>query len=61
MRAREVISKLLENGFKLVSQKGSHVKFRKGPLTTIVPVHGGKDIRIGTIRSIEKQTGIKLL
>jgi len=26
-----------------------------------IPVHGSKDIQIGLIKAIEKQTGVKLL
>lgn len=27
---KDVVTMLLENGFELVGQKGSHMKFRKG-------------------------------
>lgn len=43
------------------SQRGSHVKMKKGKKKTIVPIHGNKDLPLGTIRGIEKQTGEKIL
>lgn len=61
MRAREIIKKLKENGWSQESQKGSHVKMKKDGMMTIVPDHGGKDVPKGTVRAIEKQTGVKLL
>jgi predicted RNA binding protein YcfA (HicA-like mRNA interferase family) len=45
----------------MVSQNGSHLKLKKNGTMTIVPVHKGKDIPLGTLRQIQKQTGVKLL
>lgn len=59
MTAKEVVRKLKAAGFEEVSQSGSHLKLRKGERTTIVPIHRG-DIKIGTLRQIEKQTGVVL-
>ncbi len=61
MRAREIIKKLKENGWDQESQKGSHIKMKKAGKMTIVPDHGGKDVPKGTVKAIEKQTGVKLL
>jgi predicted RNA binding protein YcfA (HicA-like mRNA interferase family) len=51
---------LKSDGWAKVGQKGSHVQFKhptkKGRVT--VP-HPQKDIPIGTLRSIEKQAGLK--
>ncbi len=59
---REVKRKLEAAGFEEVSQKGSHIKFAKssdeGTLTTIVPRH--REITIGTLASILRQTGISV-
>ena len=58
--AREII-KLLENdGWREVSQNGSHKKFRHDikPGVVIVPMHGG-DLKIGTQNNIMKQAGMK--
>ncbi len=35
--SRKLISDLIEAGFELVSIKGSHHKYRKGPVSVIVP------------------------
>ena len=61
MKSADVISILQKDGWYEVAKKGSHVQF-KHPLTkgrTTVP-HPRRDIPIGTLRSIEKQSGLKL-
>lgn len=60
MNAKEVIKILKENGFMKKSQKGSHEKYIKDDKTVIVPIHGKKDVPIGTIKSIEIQSDVKL-
>ena len=61
MNSREVIKILQQNGWYEVTQKGSHKQFkhttRKGRVT--VP-HPKRDIPTGTLKSIEKQAGVKL-
>jgi len=59
--SREIIAKLLADGWQRVGQKGSHVQFKHPvkPGRVTVP-HPEKDIPVGTLRSIEKQAGIKL-
>ncbi|MFB2982197.1 type II toxin-antitoxin system HicA family toxin [Microseira sp. BLCC-F43] len=54
MTAREVESILSQYGFQLISQKGSHRKWRNEllGLQVIVPEHRGKTLPIGTLRSI---------
>lgn len=54
--AKEVLKILKDNGFIEKSQKGSHIKLinSKGNIV-IVPVHI-KDIPIGTLRSIIRQS-----
>jgi predicted RNA binding protein YcfA (HicA-like mRNA interferase family) len=59
MNAKELLKILKTNGFEKISQKGSHLKLSNGERITIVPIHGTKDIPIGTLKSIEKQTGLK--
>ena len=56
--AKSVISYLKDNGFEVISQKGSHVKLSDGINTVIVPNHGSKDIAIGTLKSIWRQSGL---
>jgi predicted RNA binding protein YcfA (HicA-like mRNA interferase family) len=61
MRSADVISALQKDGWYEVARKGSHVQF-KHPLKkgrTTVP-HPQRDVPIGTLRSIEKQSGLKL-
>jgi predicted RNA binding protein YcfA (HicA-like mRNA interferase family) len=61
MRSTDVISALKADGWFQVAQKGSHVQFKhrtkRGRVT--VP-HPKKDVPIGTLRSIEQQSGLKL-
>jgi predicted RNA binding protein YcfA (HicA-like mRNA interferase family) len=51
----DAVERILERyGFELVSQKGSHRKWRNidRHLQTIVPYHKGRDLPIGTLRNI---------
>lgn len=56
---KKVIKELEVNGWVLVGQKGSHMKFKKGNKTCIVPNHKG-DIPKGTLSQIVRSTGIKV-
>ncbi len=56
--SKEIVKVLQKRGFIYVSQKGSHVKFRKlgkKTLTVIVPANK-KEIPYGTFRSILRQS-----
>ena len=53
---RDIVKRLEAVGFKLVSIRGSHHKFGKGPITVIAP-HPKKDLPVGTARSIARQVG----
>jgi predicted RNA binding protein YcfA (HicA-like mRNA interferase family) len=61
MNTREIIKRLREDGWYEVNHVGSHEQFKhptkKGRVT--VP-HPNRDLPIGTLRSIEKQAGIRL-
>jgi predicted RNA binding protein YcfA (HicA-like mRNA interferase family) len=61
MNSQEIIKALVRDGWTLVGQKGSHVQFKHPtkPGRATVP-HPKKDVPIGTLRSIEKQSGLKL-
>jgi len=61
MQSREIIKRLTADGWRKVAQKGSHVQFKHPtkPGRVTVP-HPKRDIPIGTLRSIEKQCGLKL-
>ncbi|MGE0240575.1 MAG: type II toxin-antitoxin system HicA family toxin [Parvibaculaceae bacterium] len=54
--SKKIVKRLKDEGFELVSIKGSHHKYRKGALTVIVP-HPKKDLPTGTAREIAKQAG----
>ena len=54
-----IINVLKRHGFEFVSQRGSHKKFRKGERTVIV-ADPRKEIPIGTLRSILRQSGLTL-
>lgn len=43
---------LQDEGFELVRVRGSHHILQNGDLRTTVPVHAGKTLKIGTLRSI---------
>jgi predicted RNA binding protein YcfA (HicA-like mRNA interferase family) len=61
MQSRQVIEALEADGWREVAHKGSHVQFKHPtkPGRVTVP-HPKRDIPIGTLRSIEKQAGIRL-
>lgn len=58
--SRVILNALQRAGFKIVSQKGSHIKLYKQrdgeSFTVIVPNH--KEIALGTFNSILKQSGM---
>ncbi len=49
---KEMIKFLEREGFEVVRVRGSHHFLQKEDLRTSVPVHAGKDLKIGTLRSI---------
>ena len=56
-----VIRRIEAGGWYRVAQKGSHVQFKHPtkPGKATVP-HPKKDLPIGTLKSIERQTGVRL-
>lgn len=61
MRSREIIAALTKDGWKEVAKKGSHVQFKHPTkLGRVTVPHPERDIPIGTLKSIEKQSGLKL-
>jgi predicted RNA binding protein YcfA (HicA-like mRNA interferase family) len=60
LSGREVCGILSKHGFALVRQKGSHAimqrAFEDSTITVPVPLH--KEIRIGTLQSIIRQSGV---
>lgn len=62
MNGKQVIKELERNGWLVVRINGSHHMLKREGVTVPVPVpvHGSRDLGIGLIKKIEKQTGVKL-
>lgn len=60
MNGKQVIKALEGKGFKVLRINGSHHILSNGERKVTVPVHGASDVKIGTLKSIEKQAGVKL-
>jgi len=59
--SREVIRRLEAHGWRLARVKGSHHHFKHATRPEIVTVkHPAKDFPIGTLKSIERQSGVEL-
>jgi predicted RNA binding protein YcfA (HicA-like mRNA interferase family) len=61
MRSDEIIAALKADGWREVARRGSHAQFKhpSEPGRVTVP-HPRRDVAIGTLRSIERQSGIRL-
>lgn len=61
MNSKEVIKKIVAEGWEHVRTTGDHWHFRHAsrPGTCTVP-HPKKDMPLGTLKSIEKQSGVRL-
>jgi len=59
--SREINKVLQAKGFIYISQKGSHVKFRKfgNPTLTVIIPANRKEMPLGTFRSILRQADLK--
>jgi len=60
LKADEIIKILSANGFEKAGQKGSHQKWKNNTTgkQVIVPYHKGKQLPIGTLKSIIEGSGI---
>jgi len=58
--SEQIVKALEREGFVFVSQRGSHVKYRKiaNPTLTVIVPAGRKQIPRGTFRSILRQSGL---
>lgn len=58
--SEQIVRTLEREGFVFVSQRGSHVKYRKtgSPTLTVIIPAGRKQIPRGTFRSILRQSGL---
>jgi predicted RNA binding protein YcfA (HicA-like mRNA interferase family) len=56
----DILRVLISHGFHFVSQKGSHIKYRKtgNPTLTVIIPADRKQIPAGTFHSILKQAGL---
>jgi predicted RNA binding protein YcfA (HicA-like mRNA interferase family) len=54
----EVARILAQNGFLLVSQKGSHQKYRNSSGRNAIVPAGRREIPMGTLASIIRQSGL---
>ena len=62
MNGKAVINLLVKAGWRHTSTRGSHHKMEKdGHRAVPVPMHGNKDLGIGLLKAIEKQTGVILI
>ncbi len=61
MDSREIIQLIQEDGWRQVATKGSHIQFKHPvkPGRVTVP-HPRKDVPLGTLKSIEVQSQLKL-
>jgi predicted RNA binding protein YcfA (HicA-like mRNA interferase family) len=59
MKARDVVKRLVAEGWVLVRQTGSHRQFRHpvNPNLVTVSKHDGDDLSPGELRSIERKAG----
>jgi predicted RNA binding protein YcfA (HicA-like mRNA interferase family) len=60
MNGKQVIRELMQSGWIVVRINGSHHLLKKDGITVPVPVHGSRDLGIGLLKRIEKQTGVTL-
>jgi predicted RNA binding protein YcfA (HicA-like mRNA interferase family) len=60
MNGKTVIKTLQKEGWTILRSQGSHYRLGKNSLRVTIPVHGHKDIGIGLLAAIERQTGVKL-
>lgn len=58
MRDKDLLKLLRKNGWKLIRITGSHHILQKEEQTMTVPIHG-KDVPIGLLSKILKETGLK--
>lgn len=57
IKSKEVLKILQKQGFEIKRQSGTHVILRKENKTVVVPIHR-EVMPIGTLKSIEKQSGV---
>lgn len=58
MRDKDILKRLLNDGWTIVRQRGSHCCLKKNGKLEVIPLHG-KDLPIGLQNAILKRTGLK--
>lgn len=58
LSSREIAQILIDHGFLLVAQKGSHQKYRHANGHSAIVPAGRKEIPRGTLASIIRQSGL---
>lgn len=58
MRDKDLLKLLKKNGWKLIRITGSHHILQRGEQTMTVPIHG-RDVPVGLLSKILKETGLK--
>ena len=60
---KEILKLLKQHDWQLIRIKGSHhhLFHAASNKNVTVPVHNKKDLKIKTVKSIERSTGVKLL
>ncbi|MBI1760968.1 MAG: type II toxin-antitoxin system HicA family toxin [Acidobacteria bacterium] len=60
LSGRDVCSILAQHGFTQVRQRGSHIimQLKAAGTTVTVPVPDYKEVRLGTLQSIIRQSGL---
>lgn len=59
---KEIIAALTRNGYRLIHIRGSHhyLEPQNGQGLVTVPVHAGKIVKPGTLKSILEQAGLSV-
>jgi predicted RNA binding protein YcfA (HicA-like mRNA interferase family) len=59
MKSSELNRLILRNGWTVVSQRGSHVKYEKNGIIYIATFHGSKEVGYGLECKIKKEMELK--
>ena len=60
MNGKQIIAKLKAQGWVVSRINGSHHILTKDGLAVPIPVHGSRDLGVGLLAAIQRQTGVKL-
>ena len=59
MKSSELNRLILRNGWKVISQNGSHIKYGKNGIVYIATFHGSKEVGYGLECKIKKEMKLK--